>query len=828
MNRFRRQPATAPAQPTRKASSTRAIMVNGKYQTIAELRSSYGNGLRLVQNGQGIVSGDYTAEELANVYKTGLTTFIGINTRCGISAEIPVRCIDFNDEVVEDGPAQSFIKNSPKFIWRLLAHNIIWGEIYILKVRNRHGYTSGLEILSPLDVEPEMDYSRGVVRRYRVYRSNGAYEFIHPDDMIVDITFNPFSDIDGTGALEPAKVRNDIETNIGRYGAMFFANSARPDLIINTEDDLDEPELIAAKKSYEASFKGVLNSFRAWFAAGRKYTITPVSTNPVDLALVELDARADMKILAAIKCNPILAGIGTASDPLSSQGTYEQVRRQQVDFVAIPDVRGICNILNEQWLHSDFPNGADRYRLEPNLAEIQSDSLGTGERVTTAAAAVSNRVWTVNEARKYTGKEPLQYAVSINPEWSWGNWDRGLMTRKQVLLAQGYDSATIAGPDGYIYELDPRFKVAGQNLQPPPAAYFPNPGIQRSLPATVPPPEPQPENVLTIEPAPPRRNADALAQVEELRLWSKRVKKSGVSARFSVECITPAIAAFVRSNLADGWSSASVFEAAKLAVRTGEPPQIGITPEDANAYWQDYDGLESDIRDAWLQSYMSKVWSSVRPELRDGLTDLDLQTILDQHHETLTAEWVGDAKNPGSLQALVLAGMVAGNKALSTGNAARPQRATPSIQFAASFDVLSAEALSFVKQYAFNLIRGIDETTIGLVRQAISDGITNGQSLDVTAQVLDEIFHDSDRARVIAGNESLRAYNAGAFARWQNAGVTQAKWLTVRDSHICPICLRLNGQVANIVTGWTDPATGAIYRELAHVSCRCPKAPVLL
>lgn len=823
MNLFRRTLST-PSEPQLKSVRTRAIMVNGQYRTVAELRSTYGTGVRLVSNAQGIISGDYSPEELANAYKTGLTTFIGINTRCGISAEIPVHCVDRTGTVIEDGPAQAFIKNSPKYIWRLLAHSVIWGANYIHKVPNRHGYTSGLEILSPLDVEPEMDYSRGVVRRYRVVRAGGTIAYYTPDEMIVNLTFNPFSDIDGTGALEPAKVRNDIETNIGRYGAMFFANSARPDLIINTEEDLDAKELIAAKKSYTDSFKGVLNSFRAWFAAGRKYTITPISTNPVDLAMVELTNQADMKILAAIKCNPILAGIGTASDPLSAQGTYEQVRRQQVDFVAIPDVRDICNMLNEQWLHCDFPNGADRYRLEPDISAIQSDSLGTGERVTTATNAVTNRVWTVNEAREYTGKQPLQYAIGINPEWSWGNWDRGLMKRSQVLKAQGYDPDTIGGPDGFIYELDPRFKVAASNMQPPPAAYFPNPGIQRSIQAPK-PPAPPPEDVLTVETIPLKRNAETMAQVEELRMWARKVQKRGARTHFAAEIIPSKIVAFVRTNLDAGWSSVSVFDAAKTWIRSGQPQDVSATEQQALEFWRHFDELSNDVREGWLGvDYMSAVWEAVRPHL-DNLSDVQVQAALSAQHNKLVDAWVGTKDAPGALTALFLAGAVAGDKSLQRGGPAKPHRAiiaTPAI----SFDLVSQEALDYVRQYAFGLIKGIDSTTVEMVRKAVSDGVEQGQSRDEIARSLFDVFHDENRSRLIAQSEGMNTYNEGATTRWQQVGVTQARWRTVGMS-ACPLCKRLNGQVADLRTGWTDPDTGIVYKHSAHPGDRCFREPIL-
>lgn len=488
------------------------LFVDGQKRTIAELRSSYASGIsRLMTQGPGIVSGDYTPQQVATVYKTGVTAFIGVNVRCGMDAEIPVRTIDERGEMVTDSPAEMFVANAPKFIWRLMAHQLIFGAIYIRKVRNRHGYPTSLEILSPLDVHPEINYTTGTIARYIVKRSVGM-EYVKPCDMIVDLTFNPFSDVDGTSALEVSKIRSDIETSIGRYGAMFFANSARPDIAITTDADLgDEQERQKHRRAWEANFKGVLNSFRAAFLGGSNWKITPLGYNPVDLAMVDLTSQADMKILATLRVSPILAGIGQASDPLSAQGTYEAARTQHLEFVAIPDIRQLCNVLNEQWLHADFDGAPSRWTLEPDAGAILSSAMGTGDRVTTASAAVTGHVWSVNEAREHTGKEPLKYHIDINPDWALSAWQAGVIKRSQVQAAIGFAPGTInrTDPDGFIYEIDPRAKPQapaapqypmfgnfppGQNFQPPP-----EPPKQIAAPA--------PAEVKTIDVVPAARSA---------------------------------------------------------------------------------------------------------------------------------------------------------------------------------------------------------------------------------------------------------------------------------------------------------------------------------
>jgi SPP1 gp7 family putative phage head morphogenesis protein len=316
-----------------------------------------------------------------------------------------------------------------------------------------------------------------------------------------------------------------------------------------------------------------------------------------------------------------------------------------------------------------------------------------------------------------------------------------------------------------------------------------------------------------------------MAQLHELGLWSRKVKKSGPAARFNAEVLPAEIVTWVRSNLDECWNPQAVFDAARRWVRAGEPQGIGATEAESQMFWQDFDALPENTREAWLNSYMAAAWASLQGRLTEDMTDDELTAILAQHHDEIVNTWIGTAEAPGPLYELALAGMTSGEKTLTLGTATKSQRATPSV--GVSFDLLNQQALDWVRQYSFDLIKGIDADTVNLVRKAIDTGIAEGQSLDQIAAALGETFTDPARARKIAATESLKAYNQSAFQRWQSAGVTQAEWTTVQDAHVCPICRRLNGQVADINVGWTDPDTGVVYRDLAHVGCRCPKKPRL-
>ena len=138
--------------------------------------------------------------------------------------------------------------------------------------------------------------------------------------------------------------------------------------------------------------------------------------------------------------------------------------------------------------------------------------------------------------------------------------------------------------------------------------------------------------------------------------------------------------------------------------------------------------------------------------------------------------------------------------------------------------------------YSFNLIRGLNQTTLSGIQSVVADSLTAGTSRDQLASKLSNILVPPDgqvtdaiaaRAKLIAQTEGIRAFNEGAFSRWQRAGVTEARWQTVNDDHVCKICRRLNGQVARINEGWYSDVTGKRYTSSGHPGCRCPRKPIL-
>lgn len=337
------------------------------------------------------------------------------------------------------------------------------------------------------------------------------------------------------------------------------------------------------------------------------------------------------------------------------------------------------------------------------------------------------------------------------------------------------------------------------------------------------------------------------SSLSELAAWRKKAKNGGATKAMSFVCyeLSKDIESLIRSKLKADMDDAALkamFDLAEEKLKAGVssssflagksqtlPEPVVATAEenkqDSYDYWQHYDALQAEIGDAWLTDYMNRVINKLSPDLRDhkGISDIEVQQMLTGLHEDLLNAWTGNQENPGPLTRIIMAGVAAGDAAITRDSAANPNRPVTlkAIGLTVDWALLPKEALEFVRTYAFGLIRRLDETTQKLVRKALDEWMQSEQPLDVLKQVLGGIFQDQARADNIAQTESSRAYFEGAKQRYQQAEVKQMQFRTANDSLVCPICGELHMTIGDINQGWWSDKLGRYTMIPTHPGCRC-------
>lgn len=141
------------------------------------------------------------------------------------------------------------------------------------------------------------------------------------------------------------------------------------------------------------------------------------------------------------------------------------------------------------------------------------------------------------------------------------------------------------------------------------------------------------------------------------------------------------------------------------------------------------------------------------------------------------------------------------------------ERMVDSLPIGVDWGIINERAAAWARQYAFELIKGMNETTIRALQAALNSFFQNGMTREQLEAQLVRLFGPV-RAEMIAITEVTRAAVAGEraiAAELAKDGIDMVPyWLTRNDELVCPICGPRNNK----------PITDGVFPP-AHPRCRC-------
>lgn len=657
---------------------------------------------------------------------------------------------------------------------------LIWGETFFWILENESRFIKGLRWLNNLYMQ--VDTTTGRIGPYLYTPQYGGTTRQLPSDQVVFFrTDNPFDELRGLSLFETIMLEVGIDRDISRVTKSWYSNDARPGLLLFPEHDLAKGQGDELIDKWKANFQGPKNAGKPVIVPKVIKDVKEINRAP-NIDDMELRASTRREICAAFGVPLSIAG---AWDDAQYQSAPEQ-RRSFYEETILPEGEEISTDWTEQVLPLFDDSGENE--LVFNADKIMALTENALEKVQVANSKLVSGGITLNQYRKEIGQGALKNGdVFYVPSG---------VTRVPVeQIGEPTPVAPQPTPFGMAVE-----RPAPNEL---PTAQLPAPQQPKALPA----PQPTPE--------------------AELKAWEKKALNNGAvkAQRFQVYTLPAPVELLIRKRLTPDLDKSGIRSLFALANRhltkkkdlTPEPQFA--TPEDYQAYWQRYDTLLAAVGNIWLTDYMAAVWKQLEPRITDASVEISINSLLAANHPALTESWVGTAETPGVLSQLMLAGMAAGDEAL--------HRSIPNPNKAVTIDwsLVDADVLDYVRTYVDGLIRRLDDTTREAVRKALLKWIEAGQPLADLKEQLNAVFHNPVRAEIIAQTESTRAYAEGAFNRWERAGVTQAKWQTVQDSDVCPICRGLHNVSGDFRTGWIYE--GNTYTPPAHSKCRCFARPVM-
>jgi HK97 family phage portal protein len=116
-----------------------------------------------------------------------------------------------------------------------------------------------------------------------------------------------------------------------------------------------------------------------------------------------------------------------------------------------------------------------------------------------------------------------------------------------------------------------------------------------------------------------------------------------------------------------------------------------------------------------------------------------------------------------------------------------------------SFSIWLTEALAFVASTVAEKVSQVTETTKNQIKEAVSIGLQEGESIEEIAERIDALYLDHiipDRSVTIARTETLSASNAGSRYAAKATGLPLRKeWIATRDKRTRPSHRLLDGQI---------------------------------
>ncbi len=141
------------------------------------------------------------------------------------------------------------------------------------------------------------------------------------------------------------------------------------------------------------------------------------------------------------------------------------------------------------------------------------------------------------------------------------------------------------------------------------------------------------------------------------------------------------------------------------------------------------------------------------------------------------------------------------------------------------YSLTNIEAAKWARNYAFDLVKNIGETTKQILQEAIDLFVqTPGMTI---RDIMDTLPFGESRAMTVAITETTRAYAqgnqmAGEALKKEFPDVRVIKiWFTNNDDRVCDLCGPLEGKEVDIDDTFYDPDEYNDGNPPRHVNCRC-------
>jgi SPP1 gp7 family putative phage head morphogenesis protein len=150
------------------------------------------------------------------------------------------------------------------------------------------------------------------------------------------------------------------------------------------------------------------------------------------------------------------------------------------------------------------------------------------------------------------------------------------------------------------------------------------------------------------------------------------------------------------------------------------------------------------------------------------------------------------------------------------------------------FDVENPRVRAYVRRFAAQLAKGINDTVRRQVRRELAEGLKEGENVrDLSKRVADVYQRVLDfNSERIARTETIRASNFGALESYQQAGAEKKEWMAELDERVRDTHREADGQVKAVDEPFDVGGEELMFpgdpdgSPEETINCRCTVLPV--
>ena len=245
-------------------------------------------------------------------------------------AEAPIQALGPDGSPLPMHPTIELLKRpnpimSEYDFWEMtLIHMYLSGNAFWYKVRNGRGKIIELWPLRPDRVRVIPDSTK-YIKAYS-YEIDGKTHVIPPEDILHHKFPNPTNEFLGMSPLRPALTRISTDNDMTDMTKVILQNGGVPLGILKSENVINEHVARRIKSQWKQAYGGANRGELAILEGDMEYQ--PISFNMDELAMVDVNAINETRILMAFGVPPILIGAKSGLE----QATYANYREARQSF----------------------------------------------------------------------------------------------------------------------------------------------------------------------------------------------------------------------------------------------------------------------------------------------------------------------------------------------------------------------------------------------------------------------------------------------------------------------------------------------------------------